>query len=88
MARKLKEIIAHLRMVAADPTISTTLIQTEDLEVLCIAAEHNAALYHALEMVLDANKSDPHIPKIALATIEAALAPKRAGEIPVFAEPE
>lgn len=31
-------------------------------------------LLHALEMVRDANRDDPHIPQIALATIEAAIA--------------
>lgn len=39
MSRKLKDIIAHIRAVAANPAISTTLIQTEDLEALCDAAE-------------------------------------------------
>jgi hypothetical protein len=39
MPRKLNEIIAHIRMVAANPNIDTTLIQTEDLEALCVAAE-------------------------------------------------
>jgi hypothetical protein len=31
----------------------------------------------ALEMVRDANRSDPHIPAIALATIDAAIAKAR-----------
>ncbi len=39
MPRKLGEIIAHIRMVVANPSVDTTLIQTEDLEVLCDAAE-------------------------------------------------
>lgn len=39
MPRKLKDIIAHIRAVAGDPSVSTTLIQTEDLEALCNAAE-------------------------------------------------
>lgn len=39
MPRSLNEIIAHIRMVVANPNVSTTLIQTEDLEVLCNAAE-------------------------------------------------
>ena len=38
MARELNEIVAHIRNVAADPSISTTLIQTEDLLALCQAA--------------------------------------------------
>lgn len=39
MARKLSEIIAHIRMVSANSNVDTTLIQTEDLEALCDAAE-------------------------------------------------
>jgi hypothetical protein len=39
MSRPLFEVIAHIRAVAANPAISTTLIQTEDLEALCSAAE-------------------------------------------------
>lgn len=33
------EIKAHLRAVIANGSISTTLIQTEDLEALCAAAD-------------------------------------------------
>lgn len=36
-------------------------------------------LLHALEMVRDANKDEPHIPPIALATIEAAIAKATGG---------
>lgn len=32
-------MIAHIRAVAANPAIDTTLIQTEDLLALCDAAE-------------------------------------------------
>lgn len=39
MSRSLAEIITHIRAVAANPSVSTTLIQTEDLELLCSAAE-------------------------------------------------
>lgn len=39
MARELREIIFHLRAVSANPAVSTTLIQTEDLLLLCDAAE-------------------------------------------------
>lgn len=39
MPRSLDEIIAHIRAVSANPAVSTTLIQTEDLEALCSAAE-------------------------------------------------
>lgn len=39
MARPLNQIIAHIRAVAENPSISTTLIQTEDLLLLCDAAE-------------------------------------------------
>lgn len=39
MARKLEEIIAHIRAVCGNPSIKTTLIQTEDLRALCEAAE-------------------------------------------------
>lgn len=38
MPRPLNEIIAHIRAVSANPAINTTLIQTEDLELLCDAA--------------------------------------------------
>lgn len=43
------------------------------------AASQRAALVHALEMVRDANRDDPHIPPIALATIDAALAASQTG---------
>lgn len=39
MPRKLADIIAHLRMCIANASVDTTLIQTEDLAVLCDAAE-------------------------------------------------
>lgn len=39
MARNLDEIKAHLRMVIANPSVSTTLIQTEDLAALCDVAD-------------------------------------------------
>lgn len=39
MARTLDQIRAHIRAVAANPAISTTLIQTEDLLALCDASE-------------------------------------------------
>jgi len=42
MTRPLKDIIAHIRAVAANPSVSTTLIQTEDLLALCNAAEGNS----------------------------------------------
>jgi hypothetical protein len=38
-ARPLPVIIAHIRAVAANPSIKTTLIQTADLLALCNAAE-------------------------------------------------
>jgi len=51
MPRPLLETIRHIRAVAADPTISATLIQTEDLEALCDAAEIaiNAGLIYKRE---------------------------------------
>lgn len=39
MPRSLQDIITHVRMVSANPAISATMIQTEDLELLCSAAE-------------------------------------------------
>lgn len=39
MARSLPEILAHLRAAIADGSIKTTLIQTEDLALLCDAAD-------------------------------------------------
>lgn len=44
MSRKISEVIAHIRAVAANPSVSTTMIQTEDLEMLCDAAEAVLAL--------------------------------------------
>ncbi len=41
MPRPMKDIIAHIRAVVANPSVSTTLIQTEDLSALCDAAEAN-----------------------------------------------
>lgn len=38
MPRNLKDIIANIRACIADGSISTTIIQTEDLAVLCDAA--------------------------------------------------
>lgn len=46
-------------------------------ETIVAAVNRDSAvpeLVHALEMVRDANKSDPHIPSVALATIDAAIA--------------
>lgn len=37
--RKIEEIIIHIRTVVANPNINTTLVQTEDLELLCNQAE-------------------------------------------------
>jgi hypothetical protein len=51
MPRKLNEIIAQIRACVANPAISTTLIQTEDLEVLCDAAEEIERLRAALEKI-------------------------------------
>lgn len=39
MSRKLTDIIAHIRSCCDNPSIKTTLIQTEDLRALCEAAE-------------------------------------------------
>lgn len=41
MARRISEIVAHLRAVSDNPSVATTLIQTEDLMVLCDAAEQS-----------------------------------------------
>jgi hypothetical protein len=35
MPRPLPQILAHIRAVAGNPSINTTLIQTEDLLALC-----------------------------------------------------
>lgn len=47
MSRSIPQITAHIRAVAANPFISTTLVQTEDLLLLCNAAE---ALGHIAEL--------------------------------------
>jgi hypothetical protein len=39
MPRPIREIVAQLRACIADGSITTTLIQTDDLAVLCDAAE-------------------------------------------------
>lgn len=49
MARELEQIVAHIRAVAADPSISTTLIQTEDLLALCDAASPSGEIPDAVE---------------------------------------
>lgn len=41
MARPIMEIISHIRAVCANQSVVSTLIQTEDLDVLCDAAERN-----------------------------------------------
>lgn len=53
MPRTLNEIISHIRAVAADPSISTTLIQTEDLLALCTAAEGGTTMRAALVVARD-----------------------------------
>lgn len=40
-ARPIHDIIAHIRAVAADPTIKGVLIETADLLALCDAAEQS-----------------------------------------------
>lgn len=44
MARTLDEITSHLRACIENNSISTTLIQTEDLSALCDAAEFGMKL--------------------------------------------
>lgn len=39
MPRTIADIITHIRMVSDNPNVSSTLIQTEDLLLLCDAAE-------------------------------------------------
>ena len=39
MPRRLSEVITHIRAVCANPAVDTTLIQTEDLLALCLAAD-------------------------------------------------
>ena len=52
MARKLEEIVAHLRACIADGSIKTTLIQTEDLGALCDAAIGPEELPHLVQSAL------------------------------------
>lgn len=54
MARNIGQIVAHLRAVSANPSVSTTLIQTEDLLVLCDAAERQQELAERLDGIKDA----------------------------------
>ena len=56
MPRPLNEIIAHIRMVSANPAVNTTLIQTEDLEALCDAAELDRS--RMVEAILSAHAKD------------------------------
>lgn len=37
--REVRDIIAHIRIIIANPAVSSTLIQTEDLALLCDRAE-------------------------------------------------
>lgn len=57
MPRELHEIRAHIRAVVVNPAISTTLIQTEDMEALCAASERwelsRAALVVARDCVVE-----------------------------------
>lgn len=47
--RPLTEILSHLRAVIANPNIDTTLIQTQDIAVICNLAEDAERLLAALE---------------------------------------
>ena len=61
MPRPLAEIIAHIRMVSENPNVSTTLIQTEDLLLLCDAAEKAAGVekYYLDEIKKCLRQGDP-----------------------------
>lgn len=53
MPRELQAIVTQIRLVIANPAISTTLIQTEDLEVLCDAIDKNSRLHSILQQCED-----------------------------------
>jgi hypothetical protein len=51
MSRTLSEIIAHLRAVCENPSVSTTLIQTEDLMLLCNEIERTRKALTAISQL-------------------------------------
>lgn len=51
MPRPLPQILAHIRAVAGNPSISTTLIQTEDLLALCDEVDAAERLRVALKRI-------------------------------------
>jgi len=67
MPRPLNEIIAHIRMVIANPQVSTTLVQTEDLQVLCDAASLSegraAVLDETQKHIRELKNRDRHQPE-------------------------
>ena len=71
MPRKLSEITAHIRMVAANPSVSTTLIQTEDLVLLCDQAENPRMVVAALSAIERLEAGAPA--KEVIALLEDAL---------------
>lgn len=70
MARTLNQIRVHIRAVAENPAISTTLIQTEDLLALCDASEFKerwdevAALVEHVDGINDERDSVPLLLKV------------------------
>lgn len=71
MPRTLTEIKTHLRAVIANGSISTTLIQTEDLAALCDAADVNAELLGATKFAFAAMNSEEGRERAKRALVEA-----------------
>jgi hypothetical protein len=53
MPRPLPQILAHIRAVAGNPSINTTLIQTEDLLALCDKVDEAERLRAALRQITE-----------------------------------
>lgn len=61
MSRPIFEVIEHIRAVVANPAVYTTLIQTEDLIVLCEAAEAAATQPGSCRMCGNPRPKDDHV---------------------------
>lgn len=83
MTRPLPDIISHIRAVAGDPSISTTLIQTEDLLALCDAAESAGPSPSADQKALIvAARNTGLVHWDAVKAVDAILALSRARSVP------
>lgn len=83
MTRPLPDIISHIRAVAGDPSIGTTLIQTEDLLALCDAAESAGPSPSAdREALIVAARNTGLVHWDTVKAVDAILALSRARSVP------